>query len=78
MENKLLYAGFPFKLEQLEDVTLRRVRCSCAFELAGQMDVLDGWIDGLNDDLIEKFWITSVMCLRCLRLNFSCFCLLIL
>lgn len=32
MKDKVLDVAFPFKLEQLDKVTLRLVRCSCAFE----------------------------------------------
>lgn len=55
MEHKVLDAAFPFKLKQLDEVTIKRVRCSRAQEMSGHIDALEGWMKGLDGYLIERF-----------------------
>lgn len=43
MKNKVMDVAFSFKLKQLDDVTLRRIRYNHAFEMAGHTDTLEGW-----------------------------------
>lgn len=55
MKHTVLDVAFPFKLEQLDEVTLRRVRCSRSQEMSGHIYALEGWMEGLEGDLIERF-----------------------
>lgn len=55
MEHKILDDAFLFNLEQLDEVTLRKVGCSHAHELGWHVDSLKGWVEGLDSELVERF-----------------------